>query len=131
MPLSPPIMYIVIALTTYHLLSSPSLSTSAPPLKVDTVLTAVQGVNYRALGEKLLQHSIAEGKVFYPKLNEIELLYQSHDDRLRAVIECWMHGDGIDKKLSWRRIICALDDAEEMRIANNIRHHAEPVPGKS
>ena len=69
--------------------------------------------------------------MFYPKLDDIELLYQSHDDRLCAVIECWMQGDGIDKKPSWRRIIFALDGAEETKIANNIRHHAEPVPGMS
>ena len=89
---------------------------------MDTVLTAVQGVNYRTLAEWLLHILMCE---------EIEKLYQSHDDRLRAVIECWIHGDGIDEKPSWRRIICALDGAEETRIANNIRHHAEPVPGKS
>ena len=99
---------------------------------MDTVLTAVQGVNYRALAEGLLHAEyLAERKVFYPKLDEIELLYQSHEDHLRAVIECWMQGDGKDEKPSWRRIICALDDAKETRIANNIRHHAEPVPGKS
>ena len=125
-------MYIVIILTTYHLLSSPSLSTSAPSLTVDTVLTAVQGVNYKTLAEEILHEEYsAEGEGFYPKLDEIELLYQYHDDCLRAVIECWMQGDGIDEKPSWRRIICALDGAKETRIANNIRHHAEPVPGKS
>ena len=126
-------MYTVVVLTTYHLLSSPSLSTSAPPLTVDTVLTAVQGVNYRTLAERLLHKELHRESLewIYPKLEEIERLYQSHDDRLRAVIECWMHGDGIDEKPSWRRIICALDGAEETTIANNIRHHAEPVPGKS
>ena len=99
---------------------------------MDTVLTAVQGVNYRTLGERLLYKEYsAEGEEFYTKLDDIELLYQSHDDRLHAVIECWVQGDGKDKKPSWRRIIFALDGAEETRIANKIRHHAEPVPGKS
>ena len=114
---------------------SPSLSTSAPPLTVDTVLTAVQGVNYRALAERLLhaEFTVVEGKVnwFFPKLDEDDLLYLSDDDCLRAVIECWMQGNGIDEKPSWRRIIYALDVANDTRIADNIRHHAEPVSGKS
>ena len=66
----------------------------------------------------------------YPKVDEIEQLYQPDGDCLRAVIECWMQGDGVDKQPSWRRIICALDCADEMRIADNIRHFAEPVSGK-
>ena len=89
---------------------------------MDTVLTAVQGVNWRTLGEKLLPSS---------KVDEIEQLYQSDDDRLRAVIECWIQGDGWDEQPSWRRIIYELDDADETRIADNIRHFAEPVSGKS
>jgi len=101
---------------------SPSLSTSAPPLTVDTVLTAVQGVNWRRLGERLLP---------YEKLDEIKQLYQSDDDRLHAVIECWMQDDGRDKQPSWRRIILALDGAYQTGIADNIRHFAEPVSGKS
>ena len=89
---------------------------------MDTVLTAVQGVNWRRLGE---------GLVFYSKVYEIEQFDQSDGDRFRAVIECWMQGDGVDEQPSWRRIIYALDRADEMRIADNIRHFAEPVSGKS
>ena len=91
---------------------------------MDTVLTAVQGVNWRTLGKRLLLYD-------YSKLNEIEQLYQSDDDRLRAVIERWMQGDREDEQPSWRRIVWALDDADETRIADNIRHFAEPVSGKS
>ena len=89
---------------------------------MDTVLTAVQGANWRRLGERLF---------IYGKLDEIEQLYQSDDDCLRAVIECWMQGDGVDKEPSWRRIIYALDGADGTRIADKIRHFAEPVSGKS
>ena len=100
---------------------------------MDTVLTAVQGVNWRRLGEKLLpsDYNNERQQIIYPKVDEIEQLYQSDDDRLRAVIECWMQGDGMDNQPSWRRIIYALDRADEMRIADNIRHFAEPVSGKS
>jgi len=88
---------------------------------VDTVLTAVQGVNWRTLGERLLWSS---------KVDEIEQLYQSDDDRLHAVIESWIQGDGEDEQPSWRRIIYALDGADGTRIADNIGHFAEPVSGK-
>jgi len=64
-------------------------------------------------------------------VDEIEQLYQSDDDRLRAVIKCWIQGDGEDEQPSWRGIIHALDCADETRIADNIRPFAEPVSGKS
>ena len=100
---------------------------------MDTVLTAVQGVNWRTLGKRLLHldHEVQGGQIIYPKVDEIEQLYQSDDDRLRAMIECWIQGDGEDEQPSWRRIIYELDNADEMRIADNIRHFAEPVSGKS
>ena len=108
-----------------------SLSTSAPPLTVDTVLTAVQGVNWRRLGERLLPDETQGSKVIYPKLDEIEQLYQSNGDRLRAVIKCWIQDHWLDEQPSWRKIIHALDSTDEMRIADNIQHFAEPVSGKS
>ena len=117
-------------LILYIEVCSPSPSTSAPPLTVDTVLTAVQGVNWRTLGKALLLREIRDVFFIYPKVDEIKQLYQSDEDRLCAVIECWIQGDGKDKQPSWRRIIYALDDADEMRIADNIRHFAEPVSGK-
>ena len=100
---------------------------------MDTVLTAVQGVNWRRLGERLLpsEYKIESDQLIYPKVDEIEQLYQSDGDRLRALIECWIQGDGKDEQPSWRRIIYALDCANETRIADNIRHFAEPVSGKS
>jgi len=109
-----------------------SLSTSAPPLTVDTVLTAVQGVNWRTLGRRLFPPKLQGDQIIYPKVDEIEQLYQSDDDHLRAVIKCWIQGGGWrDEQPSWRRIIYALDVTDETRIADNIRHFAEPVSGKS
>ena len=110
---------------------SPSLSTSAPPLTVDTVLTAVQGVNWRTLGEKLLPVEIQGTRLIYPKVDKIERLHQSDGDCLRAVVECWMQGEGKHEEPSWRRIIWELDDANETRTADNIRIFAESVQGKS
>ena len=99
---------------------------------MDTVLTAVQGVNWRTLAKRLLPSEYNEKlERIYPKLDEIEQFYQFDGDRLRAVIECWIQGDGRDKQPSWRRIIYVLDCADETRIADNIRHFAEPVSGKS
>ena len=42
-----------------------------------------------------------------------------------------VEGDGRDKEPSWRRIIHELDCANETSIADNIRHFADSVPGKS
>ena len=101
---------------------------------MDTVLTAVQGVNWRTLGKRLLpsEYNKERHHYVYPKLDKIEQLYQSDDDRLRAVIECWIQGDGRNEQPSWRWIIHHLDWEEETtRIADNIRHFAEPVSGKS
>ena len=62
---------------------------------------------------------------------EIKRQHQSDDSRLRAVIECWLQGEGKDEEPSWRRMIWTLDGANKTRAAaDNIRHFAEPLPGK-
>ena len=67
----------------------------------------------------------------YPKLDEIERQHQSDDSRLRAVIEHWLQGEGWDKEPSWRALIRRLDSVNKTRaVADNIRHFAEPLPGK-
>ena len=82
-------------------------------------------MTWKELGKRLIYDD-------YPKLNEIEWQHQSDDSRLRAVIECWLQGEGEDEEPSWRRIIWTLDDTNETRAAaDSIRHFAEPLPGKS
>ena len=85
---------------------------------MDTVLTAVQGENWRTLGEEL---------IFDSDVDKIEKQHESDDDRLRAVVEHWMQMG----EPSWRRIIWGLDGANETRTAEKIRNFAEPVQGKS
>ena len=113
---------------------SPSLSISAPPLTVDNVLTAVQRVYWRTLGEELLakHYDVWNNPVgAESKLKEIQGQYQSNADRLHAVVTAWVHGDGYDKEPSWRRLIWNLDHIKMTSYADNIRHFAEPVLGKS
>ena len=100
---------------------------------MDTVLTAVQGVNWRTLGKRLLPsvYNYESHQRIYPKVDEIVRLHQSDGDRLRAVVECWMQGEGEHEEPSWRSIIWELDGANETRTAENIRNFAEPVQGKS
>ena len=62
-------------------------------------------------------------------LDEIEGQYQSDDERLRALIEHWLQGEG-EEEPSWRALIYNLDLAKESRIAGTIRHFAEPVSGE-
>ena len=91
---------------------------------MENILTAVQGVAWRNLGEQL----------FYKQprgyLDEIEGQYQSDDERLHALIDHWLQGEG-DEEPSWRALIYNLDFAKETRIAEKIRHFAEPVSGES
>ena len=112
----------------------PPLSTLAPPLTVENILTAVEGVAWRKLGEKLISgdYNFESHQWDYLKLDEIAQQHQSDDSRLRAVIECWLQGEGRDEEPSWRRIIWALDHVTETTAAaNHIRHFAEPLPGES
>ena len=89
---------------------------------MDTVLTAVQGVNWRTFGKKLILNS---------DVDKIEKLHESDDDRLRDVLEHWMQDGGRHKEPSWRSIVWGLDGANETRTADSVRHFAEPVQGKS
>ena len=110
---------------------SPSLSTSAPPFTVDSVLTAVQGVDWRTLGEVLLAKIYMDGipSGAQSELEEIQHQHQSDDDRLHAVVTTWMQK--YDKETSWRHLIHTLDWGRMTGVADKIRHFAEPVPGKS
>ena len=114
---------------------SPSLlSTLAPPLTIENILTAVQGVAWRKLGERLIRgnNNRQSSQFEYPKLDEIAQQHQSDDSCLCAVIECWLQGEGLDEEQSWRRIIWALDYATETSAAgDSIQHLAEPLPGES
>ena len=111
----------------------PFLSTSAPPLTVDNVLTAVQGVDWRTLGEALLPYDYDWGTkvVFYRKLDEIEHQNQSDDDRLHAMVKTWVQGSGMDEEPSWRWLIWRLDHRHMTGVADTIRDFVEPVLGKS
>ena len=94
----------------------------------------MQGVAWRKLGEGLIppgDYNRESHQYDYPKLDEIAQQHQSDDSRLRAVIECWLQGEGKDEEPSWRRIILALDGATETSTAADpIRHFAEPLPGE-
>ena len=96
---------------------------SVPPLTVEGILKFLPGVAWRRLWERLIPYRV---------FAEIERQHQSDDSRLRAVIECWLQGERKDKEPSWRKIIWTLDGTKDTRAAaDNIRHFAEPLPGKS
>ena len=109
---------------------SPSLSTSAPPLTVDNVLTAVQGVDWRTLGKVLVAevHTDAGITIDDFKLEDIQRQHQSDADRLHAVVKTWNRRN---EEPSWRQLIWDLDWGNMTGVADNIRHFAEPVLGKS
>ena len=102
---------------------------------MDNVLTAVHGVDWRTLGRVLLAQGFSIIRDIplgaKSKLEEILGQHQSDADRLHAVVTTWVQGRGLDKEPSWRRLIWTLDRIEMARYADNIRHFAEPVLGKS
>ena len=79
---------------------------AAPTLTVEGILKFLPGVAWRTLGERFIPIGV---------FDEIERQHQSDDSRLRAVIECWLQGDGVDTEPSWRRIIWTLDGANKTR----------------
>jgi len=101
---------------------------------VDNVLSAVQGVDWRTLGEELLTREYISSFVAFvdeSTLDEIQGQHQSNADRLHTVVTTWVQGGGLDEELSWRRLIWTLDRIKMTSYADNIRHFAEPVLGKS
>ena len=88
----------------------------------------MQGVEWTILGEWFIP-----GGSFSDKYYEIELLQDtSNENRLRAVVECWLGGgEAVGEEPSWRSLIWTLDAGGQTRVADKIRHFAEPVLGKS
>ena len=95
----------------------------APPLTIESILTAVQGVAWKGLGKMLFWNNPSY-------VNEIEAQEQSDDERLHALIDHWLEGEG-NEQPSWRALIYNLDHAEETELADKIRQFAEPVSGES
>ena len=91
---------------------------------MENILTAVKGVAWRSLGKWLFSNEPSS------YLDEIEGQYQSDDERLHALIDHWLQGEG-DEEPSWRTLILNLEYAWESKIAKEIRHFTEPVSGES
>ena len=104
------------------------LSISAPPLTVDNVLDAVQGVHWKTLGEALL---LSVTQIFLDDKELLDKIKRSDDDRLHAVVKTWVQGDGVDKKTSWRHLVWRLDHGDMTESADKFRHFAELLLGKS
>ena len=89
----------------------------------------MQGVEWTVLGRGLIRWGSLSGK--YDEIRQLQ--DTSNENRLRAVVECWLGGGGhcVGQEPSWRRLIWTLDDSGQTRVADKIRHFAEPVLGKS
>ena len=100
------------------------VSTIAPPLNSEQILKHVQGVkNWREVGKMLLGYDES-------KVDTIHREYSSNEDRLRAVVQQWLDGGGLSQP-SWRRLVYALDHADNITLADPIRGFAEPPQGES
>ena len=84
----------------------------APPLTVENIMKEVEGV--RNTDE--LQMWLNSGLL-------------SFNPHIRSVVEWFLQGRS-HYQPSWRAVIFALDGTGETRLANRIRHYAEPVQGR-
>ena len=84
----------------------------APPLTVDNVMKAVEGVKNRG-------NFIAHLSGIYIPIKEAYL---------KDNVQQFIQGEG-SYQPSWRRVIYALDVVNEIHLADQIRHYGEPVQG--
>ena len=92
----------------------------APPLTLDNVLKAVEGVKvWKPLGNW----------GFGVNTDSIKHQHDSDEACLKAVVEKFLLGEG-DLQPSWRAVIYSLDMAVEVQLADNIRSFGEPVQGE-
>ena len=61
------------------------------------------------------------------KRKEIRSQFSNVVQQRKALINYFIEND---PESSWRRVLWALDEMEEKEIADDIRHLAEPVPGR-
>ena len=61
-------------------------------------------------------------------LDDIDQHHSDDRGRMEALISRWLK---IDPYPTWRRVIVALDRAEQHRTADSIRQYAEPLTGMS
>ena len=61
------------------------------------------------------------------KQEEIRRNYLDEIEQKKQAISYWINNDPV---ASWRRLITALDWADEGQLADSIRHNAEPLTGK-
>ena len=71
-------------------------------------------MGYYLVGEKMMNELVEDHE-------------RDEDGGGRAVVETWLH---TDPQPSWRRLILALDRAEETSVADTIRGYAEPLRGR-
>ena len=94
----------------------------APSLTLDNVFEAVKRVrNWRELGDWLLGTKA--------KLDAIQHQFDSDEARLKAMLESFLLGEDLYQP-TWRRVIDALHDADEIAVACDILTYAEAVEGE-
>ena len=89
---------------------------TVPPLTVDTIMEALQGVkNLWVLADYLNTPRSKQDKE-----------HKTTNDQLNEMVVCWLRDS---PRVSWRELICSLDWAGETVIADRIRTFAEPLRG--
>ena len=112
-----------ITILDVHVLFTVFLS-PAPPLTIERVYEAVKGVkDWRDFGVWL--------GLLRSELGAIESQYVSHDLCVEALVGKFLRGESHRyPHPSWRAVIQALDNANEIHLADQIIDYGEPVQGE-
>ena len=98
----------------------------APPLTLENICVAIKAIrDWKKFGTELLYSIFA----FDKKMNEIERQHVSIEARLKAVVETFLHGEGLYQP-SWRAVIHALYDSNQYQYVHDIKSYAEAVEGQ-
>ena len=81
--------------------------------------------NWRKLGDRLLGGSTKA----QAKLGAIQHQYDSDEARLKGMLEPFLLGEGFNQP-TWRAVIHALHEADEIAVARGILTYAEAVEGE-
>ena len=67
--------------------------------------------------------------LYIPRSKRVEIR-QKFPDEMEQKKQLISHWINTDPQASWRRLIVALDDMKETKMADSIRSYAEPLTGK-
>ena len=108
---------------------------AAPPLTLENVMSVVKGVrNWRTVAKHLVRaydKDDYEDKRFTgaTDLDALQHEHGSDEDCLKTVVRQFLQRGGRYSEASWRAVVWCLYKANEIQVADQIRHYGEQLEG--